>query len=142
LGLPSFGEESNIYRAHGRRHSVNVLNKTPQSNSFGLSAPSPIDGFEDGFSAPPAMGGHSRSGSRVDSSWRISKFYLLYMTHVLDISLVQQMGAPALSRLEPDSLLSLSRLKPNFKVFNNSEPPQEGTTRKWRHSVSPTCCQT
>lgn len=62
---------------HGRRHSVNVVNKTGGHNnmgsiSFGAGA-FPQDGFDDGFAPPPGLpGGHSRQASRADSSWRIS----------------------------------------------------------------------
>ncbi|EJD53591.1 RNB-domain-containing protein [Auricularia subglabra TFB-10046 SS5] len=75
LGLDQGG--LNIPRGHGRRHSVNVLNKTPTSSTFNtpFQNQGPFgEGFEDGF-APPAQipgGGHARTMSRVDSSWRIS----------------------------------------------------------------------
>ncbi|KAI0318692.1 RNB-domain-containing protein [Amylostereum chailletii] len=69
------GQPQGVPRGHGRRHSVNVLNKSSQSglgggsvsfgNGFGP------EGFDDGF-APPAFGGHSRQASRADSSWRIN----------------------------------------------------------------------
>jgi len=67
LGLPS-EDQQGLPRGHGRRHSVNVLNKTSQSSlsSFGQ------DGFDDGFTAPAALGGHSRQASRADSTWRIN----------------------------------------------------------------------
>lgn len=70
MGLPSFGDELNAVRGHGRRHSLNVINKS--GHPFGGSAASPVDGFEDGFNPPGALGGHSRNASRADSSWRIS----------------------------------------------------------------------
>ena len=66
LGVPS-DDQQGLPRGHGRRHSVNVLNKTGQSiSSFGQ------DGFDDGFTPPAAFGGHSRQASRADSTWRIS----------------------------------------------------------------------
>ena len=63
----------NIPRGHGRRHSVNVVNKTPGLGSISSPNPYAQDGYEDGF-VPPQPVGHSRQGSRVDSSWRISEF--------------------------------------------------------------------
>ncbi|KAI6105535.1 SSD1 protein [Pisolithus sp. B1] len=53
-------------RGHGRRHSVNVVNKSSTAHGSVGS-----DGFDDGFT-PPGFGGHSRTTSRVDSSWRIN----------------------------------------------------------------------
>ncbi|KIJ56793.1 hypothetical protein M422DRAFT_773554 [Sphaerobolus stellatus SS14] len=66
LGLPS--DDQGLPRGHGRRHSVNVLNKTSQSS---LSSFAP-EGFDDGFTPPAALGGHSRQASRADSTWRIN----------------------------------------------------------------------
>ena len=72
VGLGVGGEEQGVPRGHGRRHSVNVLNKNGQNNlqpfnQFGQ------DGFDDGFAPPQAFGGHSRQASRADSTWRISE---------------------------------------------------------------------
>lgn len=67
LGLDS--QPPGIPRGHGRRHSVNVLNKT--SGHQGLSASihaNNLDGFDDGFVPPAALNGHSRN----DSAWRIN----------------------------------------------------------------------
>lgn len=77
LGLGLDGQPSGIPRGHGRRHSVNVVNKTPGqgSVSYGNSYPGQ-EGFDDGF-APPSFGGHSRQASRADSSWRISECLLV-----------------------------------------------------------------
>jgi protein SSD1 len=71
LNLGLDGQTQGVPRGHGRRHSVNVVNKTASQPNLGSLA---FDGFEDGFgvSAVP-LGGHSRQASRVDSSWRISK---------------------------------------------------------------------
>jgi len=75
LGVGLDGQTQNIPRGHGRRHSVNVVNKAGSQPGMGsISFPNPYagqDGFEDGF-APPSFGGHSRQASRADSSWRIS----------------------------------------------------------------------
>jgi protein SSD1 len=78
LGAGLDGQSQNIPRGHGRRHSVNVVNKVGNQPGMGsISYPNPYaaqDGFEDGF-APPSFGGHSRQASRADSSWRISKYF-------------------------------------------------------------------
>lgn len=64
------GQVQGMPRGHGRRHSVNVVNKTASQPNPGTVG---FDGFDDGFLPPPGVGGHSRQASRVDSSWRISK---------------------------------------------------------------------
>lgn len=71
LGLPAAGARAQ----HGRRHSVNVLNKStgPLGGDMGGSPsfiPNNLDGFDDGFAAPGGAGGHSRQASRADPSWR------------------------------------------------------------------------
>ncbi|KAF9057619.1 hypothetical protein BJ165DRAFT_1335477 [Panaeolus papilionaceus] len=69
LNLGLDGQPQGVPRGHGRRHSVNVVNKSisqPGMGSVGL------DSFDDGFIPPSNMGGHSRQGSRVDASWRIN----------------------------------------------------------------------
>ncbi|PCH41040.1 RNB-domain-containing protein [Wolfiporia cocos MD-104 SS10] len=70
MGMGLDGQAPGVPRGHGRRHSVNVLNKSgSQSGLGGLGFPQSNDGFDDGFAAPPGMGnGHSRT----DSSWRIN----------------------------------------------------------------------
>lgn len=70
LGMGMDGQSQGVPRGHGRRHSVNVLNKTSSQPGVGF------EGFDDGFMPPPginpAAGGpqHNRS----ESAWRISKF--------------------------------------------------------------------
>jgi protein SSD1 len=63
---------------HGRRHSMNVINKNPTTagpDLAGMSSNFAVNnldgGYDDGF-APPAVGGggHSRQPSRADPSWR------------------------------------------------------------------------
>ncbi|KAJ6536627.1 RNB-domain-containing protein [Mycena sp. CBHHK59/15] len=77
LNLGLDGQAQGIPRGHGRRHSVNVVNKPggPVGNGGSISYGNPYagqDGFEDGF-GPASFGGHSRQPSRVaDSSWRIN----------------------------------------------------------------------
>lgn len=82
--MGQFGQMSNmgmsmdagIPRGHGRRHSVNVLNKT--STQPGMGSIFSMDGFDDGFMAPAPMNNppppqHNRS----DSAWRMSKFQFI-----------------------------------------------------------------
>ena len=65
---------------HGRRHSMNVINKNPTAGADvggigpNFAANSLDGGYDDGFT-PPAVGagGHSRQVSRADPSWRGSK---------------------------------------------------------------------
>jgi len=76
LNLGLDGQTQGIPRGHGRRHSVNVVNKAGSqpglgSISYGTGFQ---DGFDDGF-APAPVGGHSRQTSRADSSWRISESF-------------------------------------------------------------------
>lgn len=88
LGLD--GQSQAIPRGHGRRHSVNVVNKSaaqPGTGSISYGNPyAPQEGFDDGF-APPNFGGHSRQVSRADSSWRISKSFILLLFFYLGKSL-------------------------------------------------------
>lgn len=80
LNLGLDGQPQGIPRGHGRRHSVNVVNKAPGHPNLGsISYGNPYmsqqqENFDDGFAPPPSsFGGHSRQVSRADSSWRISK---------------------------------------------------------------------
>ena len=85
LGISPDSQPTGLPRGHGRRHSVNVVNKsnTSQSNVGSVSFPySGQDSFEDGFASP--FGGHSRTTSRADSSWRISAYYPLGL-HFADL---------------------------------------------------------
>jgi protein SSD1 len=77
LNMGLDGQPQGIPRGHGRRHSVNVVNKSAsQGNPGSISFGNPFgeaNGFDDGFVPPAAgFGGHSRQASRADSSWRIS----------------------------------------------------------------------
>jgi protein SSD1 len=60
------GQPQGVPRGHGRRHSVNVVNKTASQSSVSIGQ----DGYEDGFTPTAALGGHSRQVSRADSAWR------------------------------------------------------------------------
>lgn len=79
FGLGNLGlepQQQGIPRGHGRRHSVNVVNKpgVQPGGSISYNGNPYAEGYEDGF-GPPAAGfnGHSRQASRADSSWRISE---------------------------------------------------------------------
>jgi protein SSD1 len=65
LGVGLDGQPG-VPRGHGRRHSVNVVNKSASQSNVGVGQ----DGFDDGFAPPAALGGHSRQVSRADSTWR------------------------------------------------------------------------
>ncbi|CAE6457234.1 unnamed protein product [Rhizoctonia solani] len=71
LGMPP-EQNPNAPRGHGRRHSVNVINKSPGGGEtlgqFNYSYDQ--DGYGDGFA--PAPSGHNRQASRSDASWRIN----------------------------------------------------------------------
>lgn len=68
----------NLPRGHGRRHSVNVINKNNVSGGS-ISFPPSYDNFEDGFVPPSNLTGHSRQPSRADSTWRISKLQFFFV---------------------------------------------------------------
>lgn len=75
LGL-GLGAAPGVRGQHGRRHSMNVINRNAGSiggdisgsPNFGVSN---LEGFDDGF-APAGGGGHSRQPSRADPTWRNS----------------------------------------------------------------------
>ena len=72
LGLGLDGQPPGVPRGHGRRHSVNVLNKSsgaPSLASMGFSQSQ--DGFDDGFTPPPGLSGSGHQ--RSESAWRISE---------------------------------------------------------------------
>jgi protein SSD1 len=74
LNLGLDGQVQGVPRGHGRRHSVNVVNKAtgqPSMAPINYNAFTQQEGFDDGFT-PPSFGGHSRQASRADSSWRIN----------------------------------------------------------------------
>ncbi|KAJ8489315.1 hypothetical protein ONZ45_g13638 [Pleurotus djamor] len=72
LPLGIDGQQQNVPRGHGRRHSVNVVNKSNQTQQGLGNSFNGQEGFDDGFTPPASFGGHSRQVSRADSSWRIS----------------------------------------------------------------------
>ncbi|GJE87543.1 RNB domain-containing protein [Phanerochaete sordida] len=67
MGLDS---QAGVPRGHGRRHSVNVLNKTTGQPSLGSMFPNNSDGFDDGFVPPAGLAGSQHA--RNDSTWRIN----------------------------------------------------------------------
>ncbi|KZV75197.1 RNB-domain-containing protein [Peniophora sp. CONT] len=68
MGVGLDGQPQGIPRGHGRRHSVNVINKS-NSQPDGFGSMSGFDSFGDGFMPPAALGGHSRQASRADPGW-------------------------------------------------------------------------
>ncbi|OCB84520.1 CsMn04 [Sanghuangporus baumii] len=76
FGTPMMGldGQQSAPKGHGRRHSVNVLNKaTGPGSSLNYGNPYASEGFDDGFTPPPAMQpAHSRQASRADTSWRMN----------------------------------------------------------------------
>ncbi|KAL4241972.1 DIS3-like exonuclease 2 [Abortiporus biennis] len=71
LGVGLDGQPQGVPRGHGRRHSVNVLNKTSAQPGLGSMFANSQDGFDDGFVPPPGLPGAS-GHARSDSSWRIN----------------------------------------------------------------------
>lgn len=76
MGMGLEQQQQGIPRGHGRRHSVNVLNKSATQPGMGSISMfgNVAEGYEDGF-APPA--GMPQPGApqhnRSESAWRISK---------------------------------------------------------------------
>ncbi len=133
-GSQLFGEDGVLARGHGRRHSVNVINKTAPSSAFSLQ-----DGFEDGFNSPAPFA-HSRNPSRVDPGWRMSTLFFLFDSLILSDSFNKMATIPPKTL----AIFQASLLKPRLscRAFNNSERLQVGIIRRWLHSVSPICCPT
>ncbi|KZS97962.1 RNB-domain-containing protein [Sistotremastrum niveocremeum HHB9708] len=74
LANGGFNEQDGINRGHGRRHSVNVVNKSAvQGNQATFPFPGQLnqESYDDSV-VPASFGGHSRTGSRVDSGWRMN----------------------------------------------------------------------
>jgi protein SSD1 len=76
------GQPQGVPRGHGRRHSVNVVNKSTSQSSVNAGQ----DGYEDSFTPAAALGGHSRQVSRADSAWRLS------ISLLLDVSLTDRLS--------------------------------------------------
>ncbi|KAI0081758.1 RNB-domain-containing protein [Panus rudis PR-1116 ss-1] len=68
LGMGLGSQPQGVPRGHGRRHSVNVLNKV--SGQPSLDSLFGQDGFDDGFAPPANLSGNGHN--RSDSSWRIN----------------------------------------------------------------------
>lgn len=73
LGVGLDGQPQGIPRGHGRRHSVNVLNKLSGQPGLGSMLTNSTDSFDDGF-LPPVNAPPGQGHSRTDSSWRISEY--------------------------------------------------------------------
>ncbi len=71
MGVGLDGQAQGIPRGHGRRHSVNVLNKLSGQPSLGTMLSNSTDSFDDGF-LPPANVSVGQGHARTDSSWRLS----------------------------------------------------------------------
>ncbi len=77
VGVGLDGQPQGVPRGHGRRHSVNVVNKSAGQSNAGIGQ----DGYEDGFAPPAALSGHSRQVSRADSTWRLCIFLTQCYVH-------------------------------------------------------------
>ncbi|KAI9508940.1 SSD1 protein [Russula earlei] len=64
VGVGFDGQPQGVPRGHGRRHSVNVVNKSASQSNVANQ-----EGYDDGFAPPAVLGGHSRQVSRADSAW-------------------------------------------------------------------------
>lgn len=73
LGVGAGSLPTGVPRGHGRRHSVNVLNKSNTQPGLGNMFASSQDGFDDGFIAPTGLPGNTGGHGHSDSTWRISK---------------------------------------------------------------------
>jgi hypothetical protein len=140
LGLGLDNQPAGLPRGHGRRHSVNVVNK-PSPAQGSISFPySGQDGFDDGFAPPPGFGGHSRTTSRVDSSWRISKFYTCLPAHL--VFMIFQMEVLVLFKATMHSPPISLKPKRSFRVCSSFALRLVATITRCHLSRSPTCFQT
>ncbi|KAF8351411.1 SSD1 protein [Amanita rubescens] len=125
LGALGMGQPQDMPRGHGRRHSVNVVNKSSNSqgamNTYGLSYGTQ-DGYEDGF-VPPSMGGHSRQVSRADSTWRMNgaqggNFATDLAQAQAQLQSLQQFRAAAGGHHHKMQSFSLPNMLPNMMAAN------------------------
>ncbi|KAI0677605.1 RNB-domain-containing protein [Trametes maxima] len=123
LGMGLDGQPSSVPRGHGRRHSVNVLNKTggPSLASLGFSASA--DGFDDGFAPPAGLGGSGHS--RSDSSWRMNGGGLQANNFASDLAQaqaqlqsLQQFRAAAGGHHQKMASFSFPNMLPNMMAAN------------------------
>ena len=139
LGINPDSQPGGLPRGHGRRHSVNVVNKSSTSQNSVGSVSFPYtgqDGFDDGFTSP--FGGHSRTTSRVDSSWRISAYS--FLPSYASLTYLTQMVA--LSKAITHLLLISHKRKLSYKVCNNSVLPLVVITTRCHRFLSRTCYRT
>ena len=134
LNLGLDGQTQGVPLGHGRRHSVNVVDKSSSQPGTGTIS---YDGFDAEITAP-SLGGHSRQASRADSSWRISEFEYHFHTEFLFIS-HQTAVLAVFKAIVLFLLLTSLKHKHNCKVFNNSVLLRVVTTTKWLLSAFPTC---
>ncbi|OBZ70401.1 DIS3-like exonuclease 2 [Grifola frondosa] len=110
LGMGLDGQAQGIPRGHGRRHSVNVLNKPSGQPSLGFSASQ--DGFEDGFAPPVSLGGAPQH-NRSDSSWRIN-----LAQAQAQLQSLQQFRAAAGGHHQKMASFSFPNMLPNMMAAN------------------------
>ena len=135
LGLDD--QHQGLPRGHGRRHSVNVVNKSGNQGMGSISFGNPYasgDAFEDGFTPP--SGAHSRQVSRADSSWRISKLHSASQKEKSDP--IQMAGLEVFREITRSPPILLKRRR-SYKVFNKSAPQRVATITKCHLLASLTC---
>ena len=137
LNLGLDGQTQGVPLGHGRRHSVNVVNKSASQSGTGNAS---YDGIDDGF-VPQPSGGHSRQASRADSSWRISEFEYHFLTRFSFNDIHQTAVLVAFKAIMVLLLLILRKRKRNCRVFNNSGLLLAVITIKWLLLASLTCYQ-
>lgn len=135
LGLDG---QTQVPPGHGRRHSVNVVNKSTSQPGTGTAS---FDGFDDGFTPQPP-GGHSRQASRADSSWRISEFEYYLLRNFYSVLSLQTVVLVVFKATVVFLPLTLRKHKHSCKVFNNFVLLQVVITKKWLPSAFLICCQT
>ena len=133
-------DQAGVPRGHGRRHSVNVVNKGHASAPSQFFSYNGLEGFDDGFQPPPPAAGngnHSRAQSRADSSWRISKSAL----HCFACDLIStfQMVVQVLSEQATGIRPTLLKHRRSSKASLNSALPLAGTTPRCPRSTFRTC---
>ena len=138
LNIGLDGQTQGVPPGHGRRHSVNVVNKSTSQPGTGTAG---FDGFDDGF-VPQPPGGHSRQASRADSSWRISEFEYYSHTESLFSAIPQTAVLVVFKATVVFLLLILRKHRHNCKVFNNFVLLRVVITKKWLLSAFLICYQT
>ncbi|KAF8314752.1 RNB-domain-containing protein [Clavulina sp. PMI_390] len=117
MGMPGMANRGG---GHGRRHSMNVINKNTgpipgdlaASASFGAN-----DGFEDGFGAPGG-GGHSRQASRAEGNWRNNSAAFDLAQATAQLNSLQQFRAAAGGHHQKMASFSFPNMLPNMVAAN------------------------